>query len=327
MKKKVLLVLGALALVLTGCGKGNIPKLENGKEVVASIDGFNLTADDLYEQLKKQNGINMVISKIDEAIINKEITDSKEAEDYADGQVDALRLQYQQYYGVELEEVLPQYDYADVDELKQDIMNDYNKNLVLNNYLEGVVTEDEINEYYENEIFGEMTVRHILIEPDVTDDMTTEEKTAAEEAAKKEAEELIVKLNEGANFEDLAKENSDDAGTASQGGLFADFTKEGTDEAFFNASLALEDGKYTTTPVKSSFGYYIILKVSQKEKPKLEDVIDTVKEKIVENKLEEDTNLSVIAWDEIRAKHNIKINDSVLKENYDKVINQYKNAD
>ena len=45
MKKKLLVVLGACLLTVTGCGK--VPKLENGQEVVASIDGFNLTAEDL----------------------------------------------------------------------------------------------------------------------------------------------------------------------------------------------------------------------------------------------------------------------------------------
>lgn len=327
MKKKILLVLGAFALVLTGCGKEVVPKLENGKEVVASIDGYSLTAEDLYEQLKKQNGINIVINKIDEAIANKEIKDSKEAEEYADGQIEALRAQYEQVYNVKLEEILPQYGYTNEEDLKNDIMSDYKKDLVLTNYLEGKVTEDEINKYYENEIFGQMTVKHILIKPEITDDMSSEEKKTAEDAAKKKAEDLIVKLNEGAVFDDLAKEYSDDAGTASQGGLFANFTKEGVDESFFNASLALENDKYTTTPVKSAFGYHIILKVSQNEKPKLEDVIDTIKEKIVNKKLEEDSNLSVIAWDEIRKEHKMAIKDSILNDNYNKVINQYKNAD
>lgn len=326
MKKKILLVLGAFALVLTGCGKEVVPKLENGKEVVASIDGYNLTAEDLYEQLKKRNGINIVINEIDRAIADKEIKDSKDAEKYADGQVEALRVQFKQTYNVELEEVLPQYGYENVEQLRNDMISDYKKDLVLTNYLEGKVTEEEINKYYENEIFGQMTVKHILIKPEVKDGMSSEEKKAAEDAAKKKAEELIVKLNEGAKFDDLAKDHSDDEGTASQGGLFADFTKEGVDESFFNASLALENDKYTTTPVKSAFGYHIILKVSQNEKPKLEDVTDTIKEKIVNNKLEENSNLSVTVWDEIRKEHKIKINDSILEKNYNTVINQYKKS-
>ena len=81
MKKKLLVVLGACLLTVTGCGK--VPKLENGQEVVASIDGFNLTAEDLYEELKDANGVNIIINKIDEYIADKEIKDSKEAEEYA----------------------------------------------------------------------------------------------------------------------------------------------------------------------------------------------------------------------------------------------------
>lgn len=323
MKRKLFLVLGICVLTLTGCGK-TVPKLENGKEVVASINGYDLTAEDLYEELKAQGGIGVLIDKIDNAIADIEIKDSTDAEKDADDQIEKLKKQYKEVYNVNLEDILPQYGYSSIEDLRNDMIYDYKRSSVLNNYLEKNLTEDEINKYYEDEIFGEMTVRHILIEPEKKD--TDEDKKKAEEEAKKKAEELIQKLNEGADFETLAKDNSDDAGTASQGGLLADITKEGVDESFFKASLALENGKYTTTPVKSIFGYHIILKVSQKEKPKLEDVIDVVKEKIIENKLAADTDkvLTVTSWDAIRKEHKISINDSVLNKNYDTVINSYK---
>lgn len=322
MKKKTMLVIGACLLVLTGCGK-HTTKLQDGKEVVASIDGFSVTAEDVYAELKDQYGISIVINKIDEAIADKEITDEKDAKKFAENQIESIKAQYKQY-GMDFNEAMESAGYKDEEALKKAIMADHKKELVLTNYLKDELSKDEINEYYEDEIFGEMTVKHILIKPAVTDTMSDTEKKDAENAALEKAKKLIKELDDGADFEKLAKENSDDAGTASQGGLFANFTKQGVVPEFFNASLELKDNEYTKEPVKTTYGYHIILKVSQNERPKLDDVIDDIKETLVTTKLKENANLSITAWDEIRNKYKISINDSAIKDAYDKVINQYK---
>ena len=52
--KKKLVVLGLCGLLMvTGCGQKQIPKLEDGKEVVAEVEGKQITADDLYSALKE----------------------------------------------------------------------------------------------------------------------------------------------------------------------------------------------------------------------------------------------------------------------------------
>lgn len=322
MKKKTMFVIGACLLVLTGCGKHDT-KLQDGKEVVASIDGFSVTAEEVYAELKDQYGVSVVVNKIDEAITNKEITDEKEAKEYAESQLKAIKAQYEQY-GMDFKEALVNAGYADEGVLTKAIITDYKKNLVLTNYLKDKLTDDEINKYYDNEIYGEMTVKHILIKPVVTDSMSDEEKKTAENEALEKAKKIIKELDEGADFEKLAKENSDDAGTASQGGLFANFTKQGVVEEFFNASLELKNGEYTKEPVKTTYGYHIILKVSENEKPKLDDVIDDIKDTLVNNKIKENQSLNVTAWDEIRSKYNISFNDSAIKDAYNKVIDAYK---
>lgn len=322
MKKKFLIVIGALIL-LTGCGK--VPKLQDGKEIVASIDGYDLTAEELYEKLKEAGGLNTIINQIDEKIIEKEIGDSKDAKEYADNQIKSLKLQAELYKIDFNDEFIQQnYGYKNESELKKAIEISYNRNEVLENFLQKKLTEEEINEYYNKEIYGEMTVKHILIEPDVDDNATDEQKKEAEEKALEKAKDLINQIKDGADFDTLAKENSDDTGTASQGGLFANFTKQGVVSEFFDASLNLKNGEYTTTPVKTTYGYHIILKVSQNEKPKLEDVIDDVKETLVQNKLQEDNTLSVTAWDEIRKEHNLSINEDSIKKDYEDIINSYK---
>ena len=53
---------------------------------------------------------------------------------------------------------------------------------LINKLLE--VTEDEINRYYEEEIYGNYTVKHILIKPETKDDISDTEIEEAENKAK-----------------------------------------------------------------------------------------------------------------------------------------------
>ena len=110
-----------------------------------------------------------------------------------------------------------------------------------------------------------MTVRHILIKPDTDTDASDEDQEKAEEKAKKEAENIIKKLDKGEKFEDLAKKYSDDEGTKEDGGLLENFSKDSVVTEFWDASYKLKDGEYTKEPVKSEYGYHVILRVSQKK--------------------------------------------------------------
>ena len=93
--------------------------------------------------------------------------------------------------------------------------------------------------------------RHILIT--VNEGATQEEK----DTARKKAEMLISNLKSGADFAQLAKENSDDDGSKDSGGAYL-FGKGKMDEAFETAAFALKPGQITETPVLSAFGYHII---------------------------------------------------------------------
>ncbi len=84
-------------------------------------------------------------------------------------------------------------------------------------------------------------------------------------AQEQKAIETIKKLEGGADFAALAKELSDDPGSKDKGGLYEKVTAGQFDPAFEAAALALEPGQYTTTPVKSEFGYHIIKLVKKGE--------------------------------------------------------------
>ena len=322
MKKIVKVTASALAICLLVTGCGNNAELKDNNTVVKTDEG-KITADQLYESLRDKYGISTLVDMIDHQLFDEKYKTDETEEETIDAQIEQMKSQYNndeeafnaaitQYLGVE-----------DEDELRDMLSLEYKRNLAIEEHVQDSVTDDEIQKYYDDEVIGDMKVRHILIKPETTDDMSTEEKTEAEEKAKKEAEDLIKKLDDGADFEELAKEYSDDTGSASDGGLIDYFNKDDNmDEAFLNASIDLEEGKYTEEPVQSSFGYHIILKLDQKKKPKLKKVREDIIETLAEEKLNEDVALRYNALIEIREEAGIKFNDDSLKKDYDELMQQ-----
>lgn len=311
-KKKIASVFLIGVLLLTaGCAKA--PKLENGQELFASIDGYKISVDDLYAELKTKGGLSIMLDMVDKFIINKEIKDQTGADNYVDGQM----AMYEEYYGDEFEDTLKQYGYNSVDEFKEIIKSDYLKQKVALNHLETTVTEKELNEYYDTKIYGDLTVKYILVRPaELDSDASEEDKLKAEAEALKEAKEIIKKINKGEKIEDLAKEYSDDSVSALNGGLLSGFNIDQVDEAFFKAANALKDGELTKEPVKDVNGYNIILKVSSAEKPKLADVKEKILETLAEEKLNADENAYNDAWYQIRKKYKLEIVDTDVKTLY-----------
>jgi peptidyl-prolyl cis-trans isomerase D len=119
------------------------------------------------------------------------------------------------------------------------------------------VKEGEIAEYYElhkEEQFSEpeqVRARHILVK--VAADASPETKAAA----RKKAEELLDKVKAGGDFAALAKKNSDDPGSAAQGGDLGSFPRGRMAPAFEAAAFALEPGGVSDV-VETPFGFHII---------------------------------------------------------------------
>lgn len=312
MKKIMIVSLCMVALLVTGCGK--IAKLENGEEVVVSINGENITANDLYNQIKDKYGRDVLINMVDTIILDK----TYKTDDYM---TNIINKEVDYYKGQLGENFLP-YIKSEIglnseQELFTYFLLDYKRSLAIKDYVKNTVTDKEIKDYYKKETVGDIKASHILIQPNVTDGMTSEEITAKEKEAEDLAKELIKKLNNGDDFAKLAKEYGSD-GTASKGGDLGWFNKGAMDEAFEKAAFALKKDEYTLIPVKSSFGYHLILKTGEKDKPALDEVKDSVIEDIATNKLSEgDTTIPYKALQELRKKHDLKIDDSELKKQYD----------
>jgi peptidyl-prolyl cis-trans isomerase C len=89
----------------------------------------------------------------------------------------------------------------------------------------------------------EIKARHILVNND-------------QEAL---AKEIIAELDAGGDFAKIAAEKSTDTGSGQSGGDLGWFKRGMMVKPFEDAAFALEPGQYTKTPVKSDFGWHVIL--------------------------------------------------------------------
>ena len=175
--------------------------------------------------------------------------------------------------------------------------------------------DDEIKKYYEENTVGDISAKHILIKVD-----TDSEDGLTDDEAKKKAEEIIKKLDKGEDFDTLAKENSDDTGSKEKGGDLGYFNKGDMVEEFETAAYKLKVNEYTKEPVKTTYGYHIILKTGEKDKPKLKEVKSNIIETLTKEKLENDKTLEVTTLDDLRKSYGLKFKDAKLKKNYNNYI-------
>ena len=320
MKKFIIGTLVVLLLV-TGCGK--VPKLKNGQEAIVTMKGESISVDSYYQELKDKYGLNVLINKIDKQILDGLFKESDDEKDYINKQLESIQYYYDSYYKSQyktFQEYLSANGVESEDELKQNISLNYKREKATERYVKTLIKDSEIEKYYNENIFGDISASHILIKPDVSDSATDEEKKKAEEAALKEAKEVIAKLKKGEKFEDLAKEYSDDASNSKSGGKLADFNHGQMVEEFEKAARDLKVGTYSTTPVKTEFGYHIIYKTAQKDKPELKDVKDDIIETLVDKKIEDDEKLSTKALIELRKEYKVEIQDTEIKKQYDAYV-------
>ncbi|MBC2722708.1 peptidylprolyl isomerase [Desulfosporosinus sp.] len=73
-----------------------------------------------------------------------------------------------------------------------------------------------------------------------------------------EANAIIAQLKTGASFEQLAKEKSIEPGAKESGGDLGTFTKGKMVPEFETAAFAQKVGTFSTTPVKTEFGFHVI---------------------------------------------------------------------
>ena len=217
----------ALVAATSLCGLSAAAQDADGDAVVAIVNGEELTRADLvasYEALPEQYR-QMPVEAVYEPLLQRLV----------DGEL-LLQRAEKESIGDE-EEVAEAVRRAQEDVLRQ---------AYLARAIDAKVTDEALQAAYEARkgmpgfATEEVKARHILVE--------TEE----------EAREIIVKLEEGADFAELAKEHSTGP-SGPDGGDLGYFERGAMVPEFGDAAFAMEPGTHTADPVKTDFGWHVIL--------------------------------------------------------------------
>ena len=325
-KLKVLFICACCFLLLTGCGEKVVPKLENGEEVITTLkDGKKISVSDLYSKLKEQYGLETLVNVIDKTILEDKYSgDIEAAKESAKNTMNQLK----ESYGDSLLSAIQQYtSFNSIEEYENSVYLSYLQKKAFTDYAKKNIKDSDVNKYYKDEIKSDIKVSHILITSNAASDASDEDKTKAEEEAKKTAEEVIKKLNDASDkqqaFKDLAKEYSKDDSTKEDGGnlgfvntnTLGDSYKNMVDEAY-----KLKDGEYSKSPIKTTLGYHVVLRVETKEKASLDEVKDSILDTLAEKYLTDNAEAQIKAMQELRKEYDMDIIDSDLHDQYVKYI-------
>ena len=292
-----------------------IATLKDGTQPVATIDGMTLTADELYEDMKDIYSVSSLLDKLDTKILTDKYPDTDEMDDEVTSQAENYYKAYEQYYKMSKEDFLKQNGFNTEKKFLEYLKLNNRRTKYVKEYTENEVTDKEINKYYEDKVYGDINTKHMLVKVDSS--ASDDDKKEAENLAK----EIISKLDEGKTFDEVKEEYKDKITYEELGYKSYNAALE---EAYKNEMKNLKDGEYSKEPVKTSYGYHIVYRIDQKEKPALEDIKDQIKEEIADEKISNDKNLYYVALDKMRENANLKFEDTVLKEKYDNYMSQYK---
>ncbi|WP_168123358.1 peptidylprolyl isomerase [Paenibacillus sp. HB172176] len=128
-------------------------------------------------------------------------------------------------------------------------------------HVNSLVTDEDIEKAFDGMTadYAKTTFRHILVATTQQDQTTGESKELrTDEEALARAKEVKAKLDAGGSWDELAKEYSDDPGSADNGGQYEEQEGKSFVEEFKQALLSQELGKIGD-PVQSDYGYHVIL--------------------------------------------------------------------
>ncbi|WP_226038019.1 peptidylprolyl isomerase [Aquibacillus saliphilus] len=216
----------AAVLTLSACSSDD-SKTEN----VVESDAGNVTKEEYYQELKSgQEGPTI----LQQMVIEKVLADKYEVEDDV---VEEEFTSLKEQYGEQFEMVLQQGNYADEDELKEDLRSNLIQEKFLTEDVE--ITDEELQKRYDYMKKGKIEARHILVEDEET------------------AKEVKQKLDDGGDFAELAAEYSTDGSAQNGGNLGEPFGPGQMVKPFEDAAYNLEVG-VISEPVETEHGWHVI---------------------------------------------------------------------
>ncbi len=149
---------------------------------------------------------------------------------------------------------------------------------------------------------GQMEAAHILIRV----------KGGNDGAAKAQTESILKKIEAGGDFEQLAREHSEDRQTANEGGYIGIFGINRYEPAFENAAFALEEDGAISKVIKSNIGYHLIKRISKKPIQPFEVEKGRLEARVSQDPRFEVAKIAML--DRIKKENNFKEHEKVLEE-------------
>lgn len=281
--------------------KGDLDKLISPQLKQQFGDDYenNDKAKEQVKQVKQQGLTSLVGQKV--LLQEADKLGLKPSDDEINKQVDDQINQYKAQYSGEgqFESVLQQNGLTE-DQLRELLKNEIITQAVKTDLVKDVtVTDDDIQTYYnENKdsqfsVGAGATVSHILVAEKASDG------SIDFDASLTKANELKAKLDAGADFATLAKENSADPGSKDKGGSlgFQAYNTTQLVPEFVEGFKNLKEGEISA-PVKSKYGYHIIKATGLKEAQvtPFDQVKDQIKSSLLQQKQGEVSNSKLEEW-------------------------------
>lgn len=279
MKKWFIALAGVmLSLTLAACGS----------KTVATTSGGKITESQFYSSLKNTSSGKQVLQQM---ILNK-VLEKQYGDSVKKSEVTKQYNAYKKQYGSSFSSVLSQSGMT-ASQLREQIRS----NLLLKEAVKDntTVTDAQLKKQFKS-YEPKVTVSHILV------------------SKKSTAENVIKQLKAGKSFASLAKKYSTDSQTKKKGGKLDAFDNTDTslDSSFKKAAFKLKTGQYTTTPVKTSYGYHVIKMDNNPGKGTYKQHEKELKAQIYDNRMNDSSTLKSVV-SKVLKKGNVSIKDSQLQ--------------
>ncbi|PLX23309.1 MAG: peptidylprolyl isomerase [Marinilabiliales bacterium] len=163
--------------------------------------------------------------------------------------------------------------------------------------------------------WGQVKVAHIML--------TVPRGTSSEveKQNKQLINEIYHKAKQGQDFAELAKEYSDDKGSARNGGELPWFGVGRMVEEFEKAAFSLNTNGEISQPVRTSFGWHVIKRIDRKEIPNYNEAIPEIERKISKDQRYEVARKALI--NKLKDEYNFIEKQNNIPATYDTVANVF----
>jgi len=298
-------LLGVALLVALGCEPAEpTANVDSQAKKIATFEGGDVTQGEL-DEFAKQSGFGdlskddpqyqAAIQQIMPQLVGIEITkayaqehDITVSDKEVDQEIEKIKEQVGDQARSSGQDLSDQKAYEQAlkqnDITEDQLRNDLRENLPVEKVQEKVAggaepSDEEIQKYYDQNKEAQFTtpeqrcVRHILFNKD----------------QKEKAEEVKQQLENGGDFAKLAKENSQDPGSAEKGGDLGCLGKGETVPEFEKAAFEAEQGEIVG-PIQTQFGYHLleVTDIKSKQTRSLDDVESQIRSQLATEKQSEE---------------------------------------